>query len=113
MVHQFSHHNTHQPNHKDFISYQKYDSDCNINAFGNNLVKGAGEGNIDMEIEGGGKTTKIRLTNVMHIPEAKGKILSLKVLAQKGFESHILVDHICIPKDNQIYAEALLGGELY
>jgi len=49
----------------------------------------------------------------MHIPEAEGKILSLKVLAQKGFQSHILADHICIMKDNKTYAEALLGKELY
>jgi len=71
------------PDCKDFVSYWKYDSDRNIKMFGNNLVKGAGEGNIDVEIECGGKTTKIQLTNVMHVPESEGKILSLKVLAQK------------------------------
>ena len=49
----------------------------------------------------------------MHVPAAEGKILSLKVLAQKGFKSHISVDHIHISKDNQTYAEAILGGELY
>ena len=61
--------------------------------FGNNLVKGAGEGDINVEVEYRGKTTRIRLTNVMHVPEAEGKILSLKALAQKGFESLILADH--------------------
>ena len=49
----------------------------------------------------------------MHVPGADGKILSLKVLAQKGFESHILVNCICIAKDGKTYAEAYLGGELY
>ena len=49
----------------------------------------------------------------MHIPKAKGKILSLNVLAQKGFESHILADCICITKNDKTYAEAVLGGELY
>ena len=56
---------------------------------------------------------RIRLSQVMHIPEAKGKILSLKILAQKGFQSHILADRICISKDNITYAKALLGKELY
>ena len=77
------------------------------------MVKGTGEGDIDYEVEYGGKIMKIRLTNVMHVPEAEGKILSLKVLAQKGFESHILADRICISKDKQTYAKAILGGELY
>jgi len=49
----------------------------------------------------------------MHIPEAEGKILSLKILAQKGFQSHILADRIRISKGNTTYAEALLGKELY
>src|SRR5882724_9276553 len=49
----------------------------------------------------------------MHIPNAEGKILSLKVLAQKGFKSHILSDQIQITKDNKTYTKALLGGELY
>jgi len=66
-----------------------------------------------MDIECGGKTTRICLTQVMHVLEAEGKILSLKVLAQKGFQSHILTDHIRIMKDNKTYAKALLGKELY
>ena len=81
--------------------------------FGNNLVKGVGEGNINIKVEYGGKTTRIWLTNVMHVPEAKGKILLLKVLAQKGFESLILADRVRISRDNQTYGEAMLGGELY
>ena len=72
-----------------------------------------GEGNIEADIECGSKTTRIHLTQVMHVPEAEGKILSLKVLAQKGFQSHILADCICITKDNITYAEALLETELY
>ena len=76
-------------------------------------VKGIGEGDIDVDIKCGGKTMRICLSQVMHIPEAEGKILSLKILAQKGFQSHILADHIHISKDNTTYAEALLGKELY
>src|SRR5882724_4152230 len=49
----------------------------------------------------------------MHVPGAEGRILSLKVLAQKGFESQISADHIHISKDNETYAKAILGGELY
>src|SRR5882724_6822585 len=101
------------PNSKDFASYRIYDHERTINAFGNNSVKGAGKGDIDVEVKYGGKITKIRLTNVMHVPAAEGKILSLKVLAQRGFESHILADRIRISKGKQTYAEAMLGGELY
>jgi len=79
-----------------------------INAFGNNLVKGTGEGHIDIKVECGGKIAKIQLANIMHVPGAEGRILSLKVLAQKGFKSHISADHIHISKDNQTYAEAIL-----
>jgi len=39
----------------------------------------------DIEFEG--KTTRICLTQVMHIPGVDGKILSLKKLDQKGFKS--------------------------
>ena len=46
----------------DFSSYQKYDESCDIKAFGNNLVKGVGEGDIIAEVEFKGKTTKICLT---------------------------------------------------
>src|SRR5882724_12262682 len=49
----------------------------------------------------------------MHIPKAKGKILSLKVLSQKGFKSRILADWIHISKNDKTYAKAMLGGELY
>ena len=42
-----------------------------------------------------------------------GKILSLKVLDQKGFESHIVRGHIHIMKGAEVYMEASLGGELY
>jgi len=60
-----------------------------------------------------GKTMKIRLANVMHMPRAEGKILSLKVPGAKGFESHILADCIHISRDNKTYAKAPLGRELY
>jgi len=80
--------------------------------FRNNTVQGEGEGDIDADIEYGGKITRIHLTRVMHIPKAKGKILSLKVLAQKGLKSCILLDQIQITKDNKTYTEALLGGEI-
>jgi len=56
------------------------------------MVKGEGEGDIDIDIKYGAKTMRICLTQVMHVSEAEGKILSLKVLVQKGFKSHILAD---------------------
>ena len=50
---------------------------------------------------------------VMHVPDADGKILSLKVLDQKGFECCIFGGRVCIMKNAETYAEATLGGELY
>jgi len=44
-------------NRKDFTSYCEYNNERSINAFGNNLVKGAGEGDINVEVEC--KTTRI------------------------------------------------------
>ena len=101
------------PNQEYFSSNRKYDQECSIKAFGKNSVKGIGEGDIDVDIECGSKTTRIHLSQVMHVPEAEGNILSLKILAQKGFQSHVLADQIRISKDNITYAEALLGKELY
>jgi len=76
-------------------------------------MKGIGEGDILADISFRGETKKIRLTNVMHIPSADGKILSLKVLDQRGFKSHIAGGQIHITKGTEVYAEASLGGELY
>jgi len=47
------------PNHKDFSSYRKYNKQREVKAFGNNLVKGAGKGDIDADIGYRGKTTRI------------------------------------------------------
>ena len=76
-------------------------------------MKGVGEGDITTDVEFEGKTTRIQLTQVMHIPSVGGKILSLKKLDQKGFEIRIVGGHIHIMKANEVYAEALLGGDLY
>ena len=57
-------------------------------------MKGIGKGDILAEINFRGKTKKIMLMNVMHIPGADGKVLSLKILDQRGFESHIAGGHI-------------------
>ena len=77
------------PNRDDFMTYHTYTESQVIRAFGNNTVKGVGEGDIVADIEFQGKVTRIRLTQVMHVPGADGKILSLKVLDQKGFECWI------------------------
>jgi len=70
-------------NREDFSSYRKYKQECTIKVSSKNSVKGAGEGDIEVDIECSGKTTRIRLTqSCMYL----GKILSLKVLAQKGFK---------------------------
>ena len=79
------------PNRSDFTTYQTYTESRVIRAFGNNTVKGIREGNIVADIEFQGKVTRIRLTQVMHVPGTDGKILSLKVLDQKGFECQIYV----------------------
>jgi len=81
--------------------------------FGHNTVKAIGEGDIIADIKFQDKTTRIRLTQVMHVPGADGKILSLKMLDQKGFETHITRGHIHIMKVDEIYTEASLGEELY
>jgi len=101
------------PNREDFTTYQVYTESRDIKAFGNTRVKGLGEGDIVADLEFQGKVTRIRLTQVMHVPEADGKILSLKVLDQKGFESRICGGRVRIMKNMETYTEAVLGGELY
>ena len=101
------------PNREDFSSYHKYDRNRVIKAFGNNTVEGVGEGEIIVSTEYQGEWTKIRLTQVMHVPRADGKILSLKVLDQKGFESHIAGGRIQIMRNGEVLTEALLEGDLY
>ena len=56
------------------------------------MVKGLGEGDIVADIEFQGKVTRIRLTQVMHVPGTDGKILSLKVLDQKGSSAIYMED---------------------
>ena len=101
------------PNWEDFDSYHKYDKNWAIKAFGNNTVEGIGEGDIIADIDYQGKCTRVHLTQVMHVPGADGKILSLKVLDQKGFESRIIGGHIQIMKNGQILTEASSEGGLY
>ena len=67
-------------------------------------MKGIGEGDILADINFWGKTKKIRLTNVMHLLGADGKILSLKVLDQRGFESHISGGWIHIMKGAEVWS---------
>jgi len=98
------------PNREDFSSYQKYEQECTIKVFSKNSVKGAGKGDIEVDIECSGKTTRIRLTQVMHVPR---KNPFPESPSPKRLQSHILADHICITKDNKTYAEALLGKELH
>src|SRR5882672_3579782 len=49
----------------------------------------------------------------MHIPKTEGRILSLKVLDQKGYESRIARGHICIMRNEKTFAKAFLGRQLY
>jgi len=71
-------------NQDDFTSYR------DIKAFRNNTIKGVGEGDFMANIEYEGRVTRICLTQVMHILDVEGKILSLKQLDQKGFERCII-----------------------
>ena len=77
------------PNWEDFITYQKYNECWIIKAFGNNMVKVVGEGNILADINLKGKVRRIQLTQVLHVPGVDGKILSLKILGQKGFKTQL------------------------
>ena len=101
------------PHREDFTNYQEYNKSREIKAFGNNMVKGIGEGDVVADVKFQGNTTRICLTKVMHIPGADGKILSLRVLDEKGFESHIKGGRVHITKNGKTYTEALLGGQLY
>src|SRR5882672_8399925 len=49
----------------------------------------------------------------MHIPKAEGRIISLKVLDQKGYESRITGRHIHIMRNRKTCAKAFLGRQLY
>src|SRR5882672_5631631 len=49
----------------------------------------------------------------MHVPGADSKMLSLKILAQKCFEIHIIGGCVRIMKADKTYMEALLGKNLY
>jgi len=101
------------PNHDDFTSYRRYDKCRIIKAFGRNMVKAVGKGNVLANIKFRDKTTRIELTQVMHVPSVDGKILSLKRLDQKGFEICISGGCVHIMKADETYAEAPLGRELY
>ena len=101
------------PNCEDFSSYHQYVKKRIIRTFRNNVAEGIGEGDIIADVEYRGRHTRIQLTRVMHLPGADGKILSLKVLDQKGFESRIIGGCVQIMRNGMIYVEVLLGGELY
>ena len=51
------------------------------------MVKVVGEGNILADINLKGKVRRIQLTQVLHVPGVDGKVLSLKILDQKGFKT--------------------------
>jgi len=87
--------------------YQAYTETRDIKAFGNTRVKRLGKGDIVADLEFQGKVTRIQLTQVMHIPDVDGKILFLKVLDQKGFESHICRGWFCIMKNMEMDTEAV------
>jgi len=76
-------------------------------------VKGVGEGDIIADVEFQSDIMRICLTKVMHVPGADRKILSLQVLDEKGFESHIEGGRVRITKHRKTYTEASLGGQLY
>jgi len=85
-------------NKDNFTLYCKYNTIRDIKAFGNNTIKGVGEGDLIADIECKGKFTRVCLTQVMHVPDAEGNILSLKKLDQKGFEICIIAG--CINHEN-------------
>ena len=62
------------------------------------MVKVVSEGNIQVDINFKGKVRRIQLTQVLHIPGVDGKILSLKILDQKGFKTRISRGYVHIMK---------------
>ena len=62
------------------------------------------------DIEFQGKISRIRLTQVLHVPGTDGKVLSLKVLDQKGFESQKKGGQVRIMKDAEVYVELHWAG---
>ena len=97
----------------EFTTYPKYDTNHTINAFGKNEVQAVGEGDVLADVDYQGKTTRNQLTQVMHVPSADGKILSLKVLDKRGFECRIVNGLVSVLKNRETYIEAPLGSELY
>jgi len=53
------------------------------------------------------------LTRSVQSPDMDGRILSLKILDQKGFKTRLSGGRIHIMKVDEIYTEGSLGGELY
>jgi hypothetical protein len=100
-------------NRNEFSSYQKYTDKHRIRTFGKGETYGIGEGSIEAEVEYQGRSTRITLTKVMHVPEGDGNILSLRILDQRGFESRVVGGKIRILKNDRILTEARLGRELY
>jgi len=79
----------------------------------NNLVKGADEGDINVEVECGGRPRRIWLTNVMHVPEAKGKILSFKSPSTNRLRESHLADHVRTQETTRLMLRPCLGGNLW
>ena len=56
------------PHHIDFTNYHEYNPSHEIKAFGNNIVKGVGKGDIVADVKFQGNIMRIHLTKVMHVP---------------------------------------------
>src|SRR5882724_3567479 len=100
-------------NQNNFSTYQEYQDKHTIRTFGKDEVYGIGEGDIDAEVEFQGKITRIKLTNVMHVPGRTSNILSLKILDQRGFESQMAGGRLCILKKDTILTKTPPGREQY
>src|SRR5882724_5420203 len=100
-------------NQNNFSTYLEYQDKHTIRTFGKDEVYGIGEGDIDAEVEFQGKITRIKLTNVMHVPGRTSNILSLKILDQRGFESQMAGGRLCILKKDTILTKTPPGREQY
>ena len=76
------------------------------------LTAGIGDGFLQ-NMKDDGTTQKIKLLNVLYVPQLKGNLISVKKLTVRGFEVHFKDDKCSIIKDGKIIAQATDDNGLY
>ena len=73
-------------------------------------VVGIGEGFVELDE---GENRNILLTNVLFVPDLRGNLISVKKLANKGYEVHFKESVCKITKSGRIVASAIVTNGLY